>query len=267
MPALSEFAVLKSWYFEANLKSVEELYPQILQCLQEADRKQQMNRLHVELVLRELLTNCVVHSAADVPSFCGKLTALQRGVSLAVEISHNGCTFRLSDFPQVLHPTGHIRTHGRGWWILRHFVPRIRLSGDGREIHLQLITVNPANTEIMPLLHATRQEDTLVLRFPQSITALNGSDFRTELKEVLAEGPATNVAADFEQVFVIDSHGIGVLSALYNTLKKKKASFRVINTSPEVAYLLKSMRLDHYFPIELRPEASDDTQGDDHESL
>lgn len=263
---------LGTWQFAGNLASLEETMHKSLTSIKGHSKIPTAPPFVIEIILREALTNCVTHACPPnaAESFQGQLTASTKDSFLILEISHNGGAFRISEHPRILSCTGHTRTSGRGWWILRHYIPRVYLSGDGRHLRFQLTPTNPATDPIMSLLQATRQEDFVVLRFPQSLTALNGPDFRKELKEVLAEGPIKQAVADFEQVMVIDSHGIGVLSALYNSLKKKGGSLRVINTSAEIAYLLKSMRLDHYFPIELRSETpgnSGSQAEEDHESL
>ena len=77
-------------------------------------------------------------------------------------------------------------------------------------------------------------------------SALDG--LKAELKELI-EGKPARLIIDFEGIDMIDSMGIGILIATYNSLKKLNAPLELINVSPEIANLLRNMRLNQYFHI------------------
>jgi len=71
---------------------------------------------------------------------------------------------------------------------------------------------------------------------------------KAELKGILEGGPS-KLIIDFEGIDMIDSMGIGILIATYNSLKKQNATLELTNVSAEIANLLRNMRLNQYFHI------------------
>jgi anti-anti-sigma factor len=71
---------------------------------------------------------------------------------------------------------------------------------------------------------------------------------RTELKNLLNQG-VSEMAFDLKGVDVVDSVGLGLIIATNNSLVKKGGKLSVINVSPNVHDLFKSMRLDHHFTV------------------
>ncbi len=71
---------------------------------------------------------------------------------------------------------------------------------------------------------------------------------KTELRGIIDENPA-KLIIDFSGVTMIDSMGIGILIATFNSLKKQHAPLELINVSSEIASLLRNMRLNQYFSI------------------
>ena len=72
--------------------------------------------------------------------------------------------------------------------------------------------------------------------------------FKAELKEVAATG-CSRLIIDFTGVRMIDSMGIGILIATYNSLKQRQAELELRHVSAEIATLLKHMRLNQHFTI------------------
>lgn len=70
------------------------------------------------------------------------------------------------------------------------------------------------------------------------------------LAELDAQSDFAKVQIDLQTVKILDSSGIGVLIATYNTLKSKGTPFSVINASSDIAALLNSMGLSNHFSIE-----------------
>lgn len=71
---------------------------------------------------------------------------------------------------------------------------------------------------------------------------------KTELKDIIEEKP-TMLVIDFTGITMIDSMGIGILIATFNSLKKQNAPLALTNVSSEIATLLRNMRLSQYFSI------------------
>ena len=93
------------------------------------------------------------------------------------------------------------------------------------------------------------KEGTLVTIKPgQDIVASTIDELKSELKGIL-EGSPIKLIIDFSETTMIDSMGIGILIATYNSLKKKSAQMELIHVSAEIASLLKNMRLNQYFTI------------------
>lgn len=71
---------------------------------------------------------------------------------------------------------------------------------------------------------------------------------RIELKDLLSQG-VSEIAFDLKGVDVVDSIGLGLIIATNNSLIKRGGKLSVINLSPNVYNLFKSMRLDHHFTV------------------
>jgi anti-anti-sigma factor len=92
-----------------------------------------------------------------------------------------------------------------------------------------------------------------VVRPYQDITAGMLDELRQGLKQCLAEG-VREIVLDLKRVDMIDSQGLGLIIATYNSLTKVSGALRVQNLSPDLMGLFRTMRLDQHFPVALRPE-------------
>ena len=73
-----------------------------------------------------------------------------------------------------------------------------------------------------------------------------------KLKEELlaiTQTDGAHVTIDLSHVAVIDSTGIGIFIAVFNSLKKTNGSLRLINVSPDIYKMLAIMRLSRHFEI------------------
>lgn len=64
------------------------------------------------------------------------------------------------------------------------------------------------------------------------------------------------VQLDLRSVKMLDSSGIGVIIATYNTLKAKEVELQVVGASADIASLLNSMGLSNHFQIETQANNS-----------
>jgi len=74
------------------------------------------------------------------------------------------------------------------------------------------------------------------------LTASNVPALRAALKTELDAG-VRDVVIDLARTGMLDSSGIGVLIAVFNSLSTLKGTLKVINVSTEIFQLLQSMRL------------------------
>jgi serine/threonine-protein kinase RsbW len=91
----------------------------------------------VELALREALVNAVVHGNRQDPKkrvivscFCQP----DRGMLVAVE--DEGAGFDPRKVPDPTHAQCVLETHGRGLFLMRHLMDRVRISRSGRRVTL-----------------------------------------------------------------------------------------------------------------------------------
>lgn len=73
-------------------------------------------------------------------------------------------------------------------------------------------------------------------------TATLTPDLQSSLKQEV-EQPAEEFVFDLAQTDMVDSSGIGLLIALGNTLVRTRGTMKVVNVSPEILHLFRSMRL------------------------
>lgn len=95
-----------------------------------------------------------------------------------------------------------------------------------------------------------------ILKEGTSVTIKPGDDIvasvvdelKAELKGIV-DGGLAKLTFDLSGTKMIDSMGIGILIATYNSLKKRNVPMELVRVSPEIASLLKNMRLNQYFNI------------------
>ncbi len=98
-------------------------------------------------------------------------------------------------------------------------------------------------------------ENAVRVRPEPGLVASVAEDLKPRLLEAVRAG-AVEVVFDLAGIDQIDSLGIGLLIATHNTVSPKGGRVRVVGTSPEVARLLRSMRLDRHLALEPGPDGS-----------
>jgi anti-sigma B factor antagonist len=81
----------------------------------------------------------------------------------------------------------------------------------------------------------------------RSLTA-SDRDFRGRVQEAL-DGGAGEIVIDLNGIAKVDSSGIGVLIAAFNTARERAGSLRVEGASPELLTMFRIMRLEKHFAI------------------
>ncbi len=94
-----------------------------------------------------------------------------------------------------------------------------------------------------------KEQEQTIVKPATDIVASMASDFKGELKGVLDEG-VQQLVIDLDQVEMVDSVGLGVFIATYNSLHQSGGSLTLRNASSDIRMLLKTMRLDKHFTVE-----------------
>lgn len=81
------------------------------------------------------------------------------------------------------------------------------------------------------------------------IVADNVHDFKAEIFGLLNEN-INHLIVDMKNVGVVDSSGIGIFIYAQNNLRQTNGKLHVINVSPYILKMFKTMRLDNHFEIE-----------------
>lgn len=80
------------------------------------------------------------------------------------------------------------------------------------------------------------------VRLAGDLTASLVPDLQAALRQEIQPDTA-EVLFDFEHTTMLDSSGIGLLIATYNTLARRQGRIRLIQVAPDIQQLLQSMRL------------------------
>lgn len=93
-----------------------------------------------------------------------------------------------------------------------------------------------------------RKNDTLYICSEADITAANTEDFRSQILKEMDES-LKFVELDLKSVELIDSTGISLLISIQNSLNKAEGKLKILNSSDNISYMFKVMRLNHHFEI------------------
>ena len=87
-----------------------------------------------------------------------------------------------------------------------------------------------------------------VITLAKDLVVSTAPELRQAMKSAI-DGGASSLVIDLAKVRIIDSTGLGLLVAAHNTLSKQGGALSVVNTSPDLLGLFKSMRLDQHFNV------------------
>lgn len=93
----------------------------------------------------------------------------------------------------------------------------------------------------------------VLLSIEQDIVAANSEDIKQKLKDALSDDLKV-LTVDLDKVQQVDSVGVGVLIACYNSLRKEGKEFKLINVDTKIFELFQVMRLNKHFEIEVKQE-------------
>ncbi len=91
------------------------------------------------------------------------------------------------------------------------------------------------------------------------LTAATVPELRTMLKSEFEQG-AEEIVFDLRNTAMLDSSGIGLMIAAYNSLARKQGQVAVVNVSPDIQRLLQSMRLTERLHV-TGPQSKEESHG------
>jgi anti-anti-sigma factor len=94
----------------------------------------------------------------------------------------------------------------------------------------------------------TASDGRIIVQPEVNVVASTAESFRQELLRLITQNSA-EIVVDLSKVERIDSVGLGVFIASYNTLKKKERQLKVINASPKIRSLFQTMGLTRLFAV------------------
>lgn len=215
----------------------------------------------VKLLLREALLNAVLHGSRSDPLMIvtAEVTAEDGRMRLVVEDQGPGFDWRgrMVDAPPAM------VTSGRGLSILAIYADALDYNEAGNRLELAKAMSGLRGPESAPghdgaddsLRRTTMQQDIRVeddrtIFCPEGdIVASIADSLRTQLRQIMHDHPGP-LAIDLSKVELIDSVGIGLLIAAHNSLAKGGGRLVLEHVSPDLAGLLRTMRLDKHFMIE-----------------
>ena len=213
----------------------------------------------VKLLLREALLNAVIHGNRSDPLRQVTLGVAAADGRLTITVTDQGPGF---DWRSGLaKPPPPEATSGRGLTILTLYADDVRFNAAGNQVTLTKAVSGlrgPAtppedagdNTaRSLPMHDISIKDGCTVLTPAGEIVASVADELRTRCKEIMQRltGP---LVIDLARVELVDSVGIGLLIAVHNTLSKKGERLILAHVSPDLATLLRTMRLDKHFSIQ-----------------
>ncbi len=96
-----------------------------------------------------------------------------------------------------------------------------------------------------------QEQGQVYITLDKNIVSSQAEEIKSELKQAIA--PETqSLVLDLDQVEQVDSIGMGILIATYNSLRKENKAFKLVNVSENVYDLLQVMRLNQHFEIQTK---------------
>jgi len=95
----------------------------------------------------------------------------------------------------------------------------------------------------------TRENDRAVVQpSGNTIVAANIPELRAQMRDIVADG-VRDLVIDLAGVQMVDSSGIGLLIAAYNSLRKVGGQLALVHASEDLLELFRSMRMHQHFSV------------------
>lgn len=99
------------------------------------------------------------------------------------------------------------------------------------------------------MIVVTREDNKAIVRpGGDAIVAVSVPELRSQMRGIVAEG-VRDLVVDLTDVYMVDSSGIGLLIAAYNSLRKVGGRLAVIHASAEILELFQTMRMHQHFSV------------------
>ncbi|MGB6945327.1 MAG: ATP-binding protein [Bryobacteraceae bacterium] len=195
-----------------------------------------------ELLVREALTNAVLHGSGADPAKQVRCSVRLKGRRLLIAVSDDGEGF---DWRAARHkPAGSLDISGRGIGILHQYANWVRYNERGN-----VVTMIKRFDEEKPMVDILREDNKAVLRpGGDNIVAATLPDLRAKMRAIVEEG-VQELVIDLTDVRMVDSSGIGLLISAHNSLRKSGGTLAVIHASAEILELFRTMRMHQHFSV------------------
>ncbi len=195
----------------------------------------------VMLGMREALSNAIYHGCKSDPV---KQVVFYLGISeneLTLRVEDSGPGFNWADFS--FDPPSTESPHGRGLSIMKNYFQKVSYNEAGNQVVMQKAYNKGASMSEIVI-----QGDSAIVTPQHDIVSTMVDEFKQELKDIIDKG-VNDVTLDFSAVEMMDSIGMGLLIAAYNSLNKRSGKLKLVNVSSDILGLLQTMRLDKHFEI------------------
>jgi serine/threonine-protein kinase RsbW len=200
------------------------------------------SRFAAELLLREALTNAVVHGCHADPNKQVRCSLRIKNRRLLIAVEDDGVGF---DWRAAWgHSANSSDCSGRGIAILRKYASRVRYNTRDNTV-----TIVKRFFEEKQMIEITRENDKAVLRpGEEEIVAASIPDLRSKMRGIV-EGGVRELVVDLTDVRMVDSSGIGLLISAHNSLRKVGGRLAVVHASAEILELFQTMRMNQHFSV------------------
>ncbi len=195
----------------------------------------------VLLGMREALSNAINHGCNSDPE---KQVVFFLGISegeLTIRVEDSGPGFNWAAYS--FDPPGTESQHGRGLSIMKNYFQQVSYNETGNQV-----VMKKAYTKGARMSEILIEGDSAVVVPQHDIVSTMVNEFRQELKELIDKG-VNDVTLDLSAVEMMDSIGMGLLIAAYNSLRKRQGKLKLVNVTNDILGLLRTMRLDKHFEI------------------
>jgi serine/threonine-protein kinase RsbW len=192
----------------------------------------------VELLVREALTNAVMHGCHADPSKRVKCILRLRPGRLIIAVRDDGCGF---DWITALEQEADLDAcSGRGMLIYEQYADRIRFGRKGNSVVIVKLLDKDLTTMNETLV--TWEDKKAVVQPAGDVVAATVPELRSAMKTVVAEG-AHDMVVDLRNTRMVDSSGLGLFIAAHNSLEKVGGKLSVIGATADILSLFRTMRM------------------------
>jgi len=194
----------------------------------------------VDLLLREFLNNAVVHGNGQDPAKQVEVTMQIGRDWIVLTVTDQGPGFDWRARRRA--PPDEDATSGRGIAIGAQFAQRMKFNREGNQVMLWINKDAMKKQGDKVDVEMVRDGQQLRVVLGRTLTAVEVPVLQPALKDELADD-VQQIVFDLAATESVDSTGIGLLIAANNSLAGRGGGLRLLNVSPDIMKLLKSMRL------------------------